>query len=277
MAVGLEEADFQVLKRWIEAHLGVKMPPSKRPLLETRLQKRLIALEMSSFRQYLRYLSEEAGGEEWLRFVDLVTTHKTDFFREPEHFSYLTEEILPGLLQRVRGQKIRIWSAGCATGEELYSIGMVMEEFFRNQSEMRGGGYSVLGSDVSMASIKRAKSGIYETARLQGMPQSFRYRYFMRSKQPNHNEVRVVPELRRQMEFLVLNFMDPSYAIPYLSDVIFFRNVMIYFEKQTQREVLHKLCEQLKPGGYLLVGHSETIQNLSLPLRNLGPAIFQKI
>ncbi len=276
--IHLQTADFKVLGAWIEENLGVKMPATKRVMLETRLQKRLRALHMNSFGQYLDHLFEDEAVEELAFMVDLVTTHKTDFFREPDHFTYLAEVVLPELI-RVPGRQypLRLWSAGCSTGEEVYTLGMVLEEYFRKHPIRTKHPYSILGTDVSSGSVQTALQGIYSENRTTGIPLPLLKRYFLRSKNRETPKVRVIPQLRSRMEFFTLNFMDEQYRMPYPTDVTFYRNVMIYFDKPTQFQVLKRLCQNLKRGGYLFVGHSETLHEFDLPLRIVAPATYKRL
>ena len=206
--------------------------------------------------------------------IDAVTTNKTDFFREPDHFDFLISTALPDLETR-RGinRRALIWSAGCSTGEEPYTLAMVLSEYSQNRS---GFGFEVLATDISTAVLAKARAGIFRAEAVRPVPPDLRKRYLMRSRDPASDLVRVAPELRAKIAFRRLNFMESDYRMAEAPEIIFCRNVIIYFDRPTQVRLLQRLTRQLAPGGYFFAGHSESLQNMDLPLAAAGPAVYRK-
>ncbi len=272
-ADSLSKRNFDRLARYINGYSGIRMPPSKSTMLEGRLRRRLRATGHSSLNQYCDYLFEEDGIKaEAVHLIDVATTNKTDFFREPAHFSYLSEVVLPLIAER--GQRtIRAWSAACSTGAEPYTLAMVLEEFARSSNLS----YSILATDLSTQVLSTAIRGVYPADMVAPVPADMAKRYVMRSVKTHDHTVRIHPTLRAKVGFARLNFMDEKYRVGDRMDLIFCRNVLIYFEKQTQVNVLSRLCECLAPGGYMFIGHSESISGYSLPLKQVANTIFEKI
>jgi chemotaxis protein methyltransferase CheR len=270
--------EFEQLSGLIRDHCGIKMPVPKKIMLESRLQKRLRVLGISSFREYcdLLFKSPDGAGE-LVNMIDAVTTNKTGFFREPAHFSFLAERLLPEFRndcdQRME-KKITIWSAGCATGEEPYTLAIVLSEF---AALYPGLPFSIVGTDISTKALEKARLGIYDRSQTTMIPAALLQKYFLRSKDKDKGTVRIVPELRFLVQFQRQNLMD-AYSMPHdgALDAIFCRNVIIYFERKTQHLLLHRLCRSLKTGGYLFMGHSETVHGFDLPLVRIASTIYKK-
>jgi chemotaxis protein methyltransferase CheR len=279
-APGLSPESLTRFCRYITDELGIKMSEAKLPLLQSRLQRRLRVLGLASLDEYQNHLFNSVEGEaERVHFINAITTNKTDFFREPQHFEYLVRTALPNLdpngdepaLQRP--WRLKLWCAGCSSGEEPYTLSMVLSEFGTRHPDFD---YSMLATDISTKVLDHAQLGIYDDERIDPVPMPMRPKYLMRSKDPAAAQVRIIPELRRKISFRRLNFMDAHYEVRDMFEVIFFRNVMIYFDKKTQEDVIHKLCRNLIPGGYLFVGHSESLAGLSLPVVCAGSAVYRK-
>jgi chemotaxis protein methyltransferase CheR len=275
----LTTKDFERLSGFISDHCGIKMPPAKKTLLESRLQKRLRNLGLRTFHDYCNLIFKGPEGErELVLMIDAVTTNKTDFFREPAHFSFLTDTVLPEFLQN-RGpgvnQQFTVWSAGCSSGEEPYTLAIVLSEFAANNP---GFHFSIMATDISTKVLEKARVGIYEQDQIAMIPLFLKQKYFLKSRDRDKGLVRIVPSLRSNINFQWLNLMEERYAIPELSlDVIFCRNVMIYFESQTQNKLLGRYCRYLKTGGYLFLGHSETVQGFNHPLARIASTIYRKV
>lgn len=277
MSAALSKNDFDRLSAFIRAECGIKLSEQKRIMLEARLRKRLRALGIESFGEYCDFLfSPEGLEQEKLHMIDVVTTNKTDFFREPKHFDYLTQHAIPELF-RIHGagmrQGLSIWSAGCSTGEEPYTLAMVLTEYAQSQPGFR---FSILATDISTRVLEKAFRAVYKEERVGLMPASMKKKFLMRSKERERGLVRVVPELRSCVEFRRLNFMDSNFGIDSSFDIIFCRNVIIYFDRPTQQKVLQTIYRHLKPGGYLFMGHSETLSSLSIPLASVGSMVYRK-
>lgn len=270
----LSGEDFDRLSKFIYSVAGIKLPPVKRIMLQSRLQKRLRALDIADFKSYTDYVTSAAGQqEELVHMLDVVSTNKTDFFREPVHFDYLKATVLPDIVAEGRQRMVKFWSAGCSSGEEPYTIAMVVSEFCEQNP---GVDFSILGTDISTRILSMAVNAVYKEERVADIPFEMKRKYFLRSKDREKATVRVVPTLRRKCTFMRLNFMDETYRVPDIYDVVFCRNVLIYFDRKTQETVIRKLCGKLKTGGHFFLGHSESIMNMDLPLRQLKPTIFVK-
>ncbi len=270
----MSEKDFNRLSSFIYTQYGIKMPPAKKTMLQSRLHKRLRALEMTDYGDYIDFLfSKEGMREEIFHMIDEVSTNKTDFFREPAHFKFMSEELLPSFYNQ--GTKhLKIWSAGCSSGEEPYTISIVLSEFAQENS---GFSYSIYATDISSRILKKAVMAIYNEDRVVNIPLPIKRKFFLRSKDKTKRTVRIIPAIRKKVTFQRLNFMDKTYPIQGDFDVIFCRNVLIYFDRQTQQEVINKICTKLKPNGFFFLGHSESITGMNVPLRQIKPTIFTKI
>ncbi|MGO4409268.1 MULTISPECIES: CheR family methyltransferase [unclassified Brevundimonas] len=264
--------NFERLARYIYDYSGIKMPSSKRTMLEGRLRRRLRHTGHASFDDYCDHLFREDGLEaESVHLIDAVTTNKTDFFREPRHFDYMTSHVLPEF--KSAGQRrIRAWSAACSTGAEPYTMAMVMQRFADDQG---GPDYQILGTDLSTDVLETALRGVYPKEILAPVPADMR-RWVMAAKESRRREARIHPSLRAKLVLARLNLMDESYAVGDPFDLIMCRNVLIYFDKPTQAKVLKRLCDRLKPGGYLFIGHSESIAGIELPLTAVANTVFRK-
>jgi chemotaxis protein methyltransferase CheR len=273
-AAHLSDRHFRNIAQLIEGQVGIKLPAGKRLMLEGRLQKRVRALNYSGVNEYVQNILDDGNlDSEMTHLIDAVTTNKTDFFREPSHFDFIRQKVLPDLVQARRRADLKIWSAACSTGMEAYTAAMVLDDAIRGGMRFR---FRVLGTDISTAVLHVAKTAIYTSDVLAPVPAEFVKRYFLRSRNRASDEVRVVPELRRQTNFMRMNLMDGSYPVDRDVDLIFCRNVLIYFEKETQRKVVSQLCSHLRPGGYLLVGHSESMVHSIVPgLKQVQPTIFR--
>ena len=270
----LSKQDFERLSTFIYGQYGIKMPEAKQIMLQSRLQKRLRALKMPSFTQYIDYVFSPAGSEEVVHMMDMVSTNKTDFFRESQHFDFLTQTVLPEFYELNRRSFIKCWSAGCSSGEEPYTLAMVFAEFAATHP---GFDFSILGSDLSTVVLQKAVTAIYPEERVDIIPLELKKKYLLKSKDRTKPTVRITPELRAKASFMRLNFMDNSYNAPDNFDIIFCRNVLIYFDRQTQEAVINKLCRHLKPNGYFFLGHSESVTGINVPLKQIKPTVFRLI
>ncbi|UFS71323.1 protein-glutamate O-methyltransferase [Geomonas sp. RF6] len=274
-AAALTLRDFNRLSAFIYEKCGIKMPDVKKTMLESRLQKRLRALGMKKFSDYCDYLFSADGLEqELVPMIDLVTTNKTDFFREPDHFDFLTEKVLPDWLRRSGGGTFSIWSAGCSTGEEPYTLAMVLSEFAEKHPDFD---FRILATDISTRVLDRARNATYAEALVDPVPLALKKKYLLKSKDRANPLVRIAPELRRKVFFRRLNFMDDDFGIREPLDVIFCRNVIIYFDRPTQEKLLQRFHRYMKPGAFIFMGHSETLSGLDVPLVSVFPTVYRKV
>ncbi len=274
----MSQKTFDRLSDFIHNCCGIKMPPAKKTMLEGRLRKRLRALGMRSFDEYCKYALDGKGAHtEYIHMIDVVTTNKTDFFREAGHFVYLMEKVLPEFVNNRGangGTMLNIWSAGCSTGEEPYTLAMVLSEFSEHYSMID---FSILATDISTQVLEKAVRGVYEHQRVEPVSLSLRKKYFMRGKGEKEGFVRIRPEVRAHIKFRRLNFLEEDFPIAEPMHIIFCRNVMIYFDKPTQEKLVRRFCEHLIPDGYFFTGHSETLHGLDLPLESLAANVHRRI
>ena len=274
----LSAIDFGRIARLVEGEAGIKLPPGKRLMVEGRLRKRMRALSLPSFVAYCDMLFKQGGLERELTYlINAVTTNKTDFFREPEHFDFLVEEMVPGLIKRrdERQPLLKVWSAASSTGAEAYTLAMVLHGLQARRADFR---FAILGTDISTAVLAQGRRAVYPAEMIAPVPPPMQERYVMHARQPGaRREVRIAPEVRRYVQFQHLNLMDASYPFDRDVDVVFLRNVLIYFEKRDQEAVVGRLVGHLRPGGYLVLGHSESMIGTSLAVRQVAPAVFVKL
>ncbi len=271
--------DYEKLSQHIIREIGIKLPADKRGMVEGRLRRRVRLLGYPNFDEYCRYLFDDEGLHKEMSFVvDLVTTHKTDFFREPEHYDLLEKRLVNTILEnRTGGGKplIKVWSAASSNGAEAYSLAMLLSEMGRARNHFD---FAVLATDISTAIIAEGERAIYPAEAVVPVPKPMQDRYLMRALKPaGRVEVRIVPELRRKVRFAPLNLMDKSYPFDRDVDVIFLRNVLIYFEKHDQEAIVTRLAGHLRSNGYLFLGHAESMIGGGPGMRIIEPAVFQKI
>lgn len=271
----LSNADFNRIRALVYDESGINLNADKKTMLEIRIRRRLRNLDILSFADYCNYVFGADGHQtELVHLIDAVTTNKTDFFREAGHFDFLTSKALPDLATRYgTGRKSLVWSAGCSSGEEPYTLAMVLSEYGQTHAGFQ---FNVLATDICTAVLDKARMGIFKSESAAPVAADLRRKYFMRSRDANSDLLRVVPELRAQVEFRRVNFMDPDYGLTESPEVIFCRNVIIYFDRPTQIRILQKLTRHLVPGGYFFSGHSESLQGMDLPLSPAGPSVYKK-
>lgn len=264
---------FRGLAALIHAQTGINLQPSKRTMLEGRLRRRARETGHHSLRDYCKWiLAQDGGSEEIEHLVNAVTTNKTDFFREAHHFEFLTQTALPAIIADGR-RSVRCWSAACSTGAEPYTLAMVLDDFARRQS---GFDYTIIATDLDTRVLATAIRGIYPREMVAPVPDALRRAYVLDAVDPARQEVRIAPELRRKVGFGRLNLIDRHYPLDAPVDIVFCRNVLIYFDRPTQEAVVQRLSQQLRPGGYLLLGHSESISGFQHDLTAVGGTVFQR-
>jgi chemotaxis protein methyltransferase CheR len=272
----LSDDEFRRLSEFVKEQIGISLPAVKKTMLQARLQKRLRLLRMKNFREYVAYLFSPQGIEAEIgEFINVVTTNKTDFFREPHHFEFLADEAIPLLEENglLRQHHLHAWSAASSYGHEAYTLGMVLSEYAETRPRFA---WSILGTDISTRVLEHAVKGIYREEDVEVIPTRLKKKYLLRSKDPSRGMIKIVPELQQQIEFRRLNLVHSDYGINQMFEVIFCRNVIIYFDKPTQAKILAHLCQYLAPGGFLFLGHSETLNGIPLPLETVAPTIYRK-
>ena len=215
--IELKQSEFDKLSNYIFSNYGIKMPPAKKIMLQSRLQKRLRHLNISNFQDYIEFVFSKEGDQEIIHMMDVVSTNKTDFFREPTHFEFMNEVILPEIYERNQ-RDVKIWSAGSSSGEEAYTIAMVIEEYIAKHGHVS---YQILGADISTDVLQKAVNGVYKFEKIITIPDSLKKKYLLKSKDPQKKLVRVKPNLRTKVKFFRLNLMDNVYNAPKDFDIIF--------------------------------------------------------
>lgn len=263
---------FQFLRRMVGAHAGINLSEAKRELVYGRISRRIRALGMRDFDAYCRLLEEAPDGEMG-NFINAITTNLTAFFREEHHFDFLRDELIPAWTMRGARPRVRIWSAGCSTGEEPYSIAMTLRE---HMPATALADVAVLATDIDTNVLAHAQAGVYDASRVENLPRARLQQWFRRGRGPNADKVRVVPELQQLIRFRQLNLMQ-EWPVKGPVDLIFCRNVVIYFDKPTQRRLFARFAEKLAPRGYLIIGHSETLYNVSEAFELVGRTVYRKL
>jgi chemotaxis protein methyltransferase CheR len=265
----IAEEDFSRLSLFINDVLGIKITPSDTKLLESRLMNRLRTLNMGTFREYTGYLMSKRGIKNELEnFINAMTTGKTHFWREADHFEFIIHRGAEELLNA--RDSIKAWSVGCSTGEEPYTIAMSLAEHSRKGENFH---FSVLGSDISEFAIRKAAEAEYGLSSVMNLPARLRDIYLVKDK----DCYRVAEGIRETVSLRRINLLDDDYSLSGDIDMAFFRNVGIYFSRELQERILKRICENLSPGGFLFLGHSESIDEFDLPLEPVEGTIYRKV
>lgn len=269
----VNETDFLLLAELIERRSGIHLTAAKRSMVSSRLRGCAHRAGKQSVRDYCRYVFEQGGLDaQWPQILDAVTTNKTDFFRESDHFEFLINDVVPDLVTRGH-HELAVWSAACSTGPEAYTLAMVLDRAAQSQ----GFAYHIFASDICCDALQKAERGVYAAEMVAPVPPPLLSRYVMTSRDKSARLVRMVPELRNAVTFGHHNLLSPRSPWARTMDVVFCRNVLIYFQRATQELVMRHLCNQLRVGGYLFLGHSESTMTLSLPIEQLRPSIYRRV
>jgi chemotaxis protein methyltransferase CheR len=269
----LSEQEFAHVSSLARQKFGLDLRRGKEPLVCARLGKKMREANCASFQEYFRHVTQDSTGAALIDMIDALTTNHTSFLREPQHFGFLSSIMAKRMAGR---ERIEIWSAACSTGEEPYSIAFYLLEEARKQPANRAApAIRILASDISTRALSAAKQGIYSEDRIQGLDDEWKRRYLLRGYGTQSGCYRVKPEVARMVEFRRLNLIE-RLNLECRFPVIFCRNVMIYFDKATQEKVVAQLAEFLEPGGYLFVGHAESLTGVSHSLEYVRPAVYRK-
>lgn len=266
----ITKQEYDHIRTLLYDESGISLGENKQSLVVSRLSKRLRDLQLDNFDAYYEFVTSDASGAEFTRMLDLLSTNKTDFFREPKHFEFLRDTILPGLEKE---KKIRIWSSACSTGEEPYTIAITLHEGVQHPERWN---FQVLASDISTRVLAHAAAGLYAEDRIRDVPPDVAKRHFLKGSGENRGLVKVKPHLSDIIKFRRMNLMDERFPIKQPLDLIFCRNVMIYFDRPTQERLVGKFFQYLKPGGHLFIGHSESLQWITHSFKTVAPTIYWK-
>ncbi|MFO1511413.1 MAG: protein-glutamate O-methyltransferase CheR [Verrucomicrobiota bacterium] len=266
---------YQLIAEKVYEHSRIRLGPDKQALVAGRLGKRLRQLGLDSFEAYCEFLEGQRGAQEIGPLVDLISTNHTHFFREIQHVDFLRDNILKEVVPKLvmRGETFRFWSAACSSGEEPYTVAIVLAEHARTHGSFP---WQVEASDISSRVLEAAQRGIYPAERVKLPQPDLLPRYFQKGTGANAGFYRVKDSLKQNMKFHRLNLLQANYPVAPIQHVVFCRNVMIYFDTATQQELVSKLTNQLAPGGFFVVGHSESLLGVKHNLKTLKPGIYQK-
>jgi len=277
--VALQDEEFRLFRELIHRHAGIALTEAKRELVKARLAKRLRLHDLDTYQSYFDLVEREGeNGPELRELINCITTNQTDFFRESHHFDFVAKELLPSHIDRVRKGKaparLRIWHAGCSTGEEPYSMAMTLRDALPAAPSVD---VRQLASDIDTNVLAIAQQGVYDEDAVSKLPQNVLRKYFLKGKGDCDGLYRVRQELQSQIVFRQINLLDPAWPIrdDVRFDMIFCRNVVIYFDRQTQSRLFARFAERLKPGGHLFIGHSETLIGICDRFKSLGRTIYQ--
>lgn len=269
----LSDRDFRRFSVLVYEKCGINLHDGKKELVRARLSKRLREGNFRDFKNYYRFVAEDESGDELVRMLDAISTNQTSFFREKKHFDFLKETVFPSyVVEKRNSRKLRFWSAGCSSGEEPYSLTIWLLEYFNENLPFD---VKILATDISTKVLALAQRGVYTSKRLANMPILFPRKYFQQGYDSQKGNVRVKQSLRELIEFRRFNLMAP-FPFKEVFNVIFCRNVMIYFDKKTQQALVDKFYESLSHGGYLFVGHSESLTGIRRKFEYVMPSIYRK-
>ena len=267
----LTEREFIKYRDIVYKEAGITLNDSKKALLQARLMRRMRALNISEFSEYYEYLMENYEDEK-VNFINSITTNKTEFFRESRHFDFMMEQALSEFVEMGR-KEIKIWSAGCSTGEEPYTIAITLQEYFENKTKPV---LKILATDIDTQVLDKAKEGIYRSDLIEDIPVEILKKYFYRGKAENDGLFKIKENIKNIITFSRLNLLDDPYPMKGQFDIIFCRNVIIYFNKETQEILFKKFSRYLADHGYLFIGHSENISSISDEFLLIGNTIYKK-
>ncbi|MCF6149811.1 MAG: protein-glutamate O-methyltransferase [Candidatus Kuenenia sp.] len=277
MEIDLTDQEFALFQQLIYNESGINLSPAKKELLKSRLVKRLRTLSLKSFKEYYKYVTEgDTTGKEMIHMIDCISTNLTEFFREIAHFNFLSGKLLPALLEKKRKNKekrIRVWSAGCSSGEEPYSLSMILNEHI---GQINTWDVKILATDLSTRVLEKAKQGLYHKDRLKNINAQLLHTYFRKGGSHFEDYYQTTDVLKKIIVFRRFNLMEKTFPFKGQFDFIFCRNVMIYFNKQTQSELISKFHKHLAPEGHLFIGHSESLAGTNSKFKYVIPTVYQK-
>ncbi|HHX71946.1 MAG TPA: protein-glutamate O-methyltransferase CheR [Clostridiales bacterium] len=268
----LNDHEYRLLASFIQKNYGIYLKEEKRTLLSSRLQGLLTEMNCQSFRDFHQRLLADETGEIAVEMINRITTNHTYFMREADHFVFFQKKVLPNLQKTVKDKDLRVWCAACSTGEESYTLAMLIDEFF--QEEKYFWDSRILATDISARALDRAVKGVYTTEGIARLPATWRLKYF---EQVGENEYQVMDSIRQEVIYRKFNLMEKSFPFRKKFHAIFCRNVMIYFDEQTTYDLVDKFYECTEPGGYLFIGHSETLLRDKTRYRYVMPAVYQRV
>jgi chemotaxis protein methyltransferase CheR len=274
----ISDREFSLYRKLIYSKAGICLSPTKKAFLEARLNRRIRELGMDSFQAYYQHVTQNQNGSELEQLLDRVSTNETHFFREPRQFEFLEQQILPDWKAEgssgSRPRRIRVWSAGCSTGEEPYSLAMILLDHFPQGS---GWEIEIIATDLSSRALKSARKAVWSIAKAREIPQSYLKRFMRKGTGSQQAYMKAGPEIQAIIRFQHLNLNEEHYAMTGPFDLIFCRNVLIYFDAESRARVVDRLVNYLAPAGFLLVGHAESLSGVSDRIRHVRPTIYIQV
>ncbi len=271
------ERDYEFIRGLVYTHSRINLGADKKELVSARLGKRLRANNLATITDYCRLLQGPRAGEELTHLIDVISTNHTYFFRENAHFDFLTSTILPELMRaRSRASRLNLWSAACSSGEEPYTLAMLLDQTLGGPGAGAKWPWQIEATDISNVVLRKAREGIYRADGVAKIPPGLLRSYFTEGKGADAGVFRVKPVLQERIRFRQLNLLGTHLPFTEPFQIIFCRNVMIYFDRATQEELVARLSRVLAPGGYLLVGHSESLTNIKHGLETVRPAVYRR-
>ena len=269
--VNITNKEFNKLSAYIKSNYGINLKDEKRTLVTGRLHNVLLQNNFDNFTDYYEHILSDKTGNAATTLINKITTNHTYFMREARHFDYFRDYVLPHLEGNVKGKDLRIWSAGCSTGEEPYTLAMLIDEYFGKKKYLWDG--KILATDISSKVLEEAKEGIYKKDRLEGLPSYWKLNYF---KNYGKESSIIQDKIKNEIIFRRFNLMDKEFPFKRKFHVIFCRNVMIYFDEKTKENLINKFYNNMEIGGYLFVGHSESLDRKKTKFKYIQPAIYRK-
>jgi chemotaxis protein methyltransferase CheR len=270
--IDITNDEFKLLTDYIKDHSGIHLKDEKKTLLVSRISSIVREHNLNSFMAYYVLLKNDQDGKELSRLIDKITTNHTYFMRESEHFDYLSQEVLPYMKRTIKDKDLRVWCAASSSGEEPYTLAILLTEFFKNEAFLWD--KKLLATDLSLSVLEEAQKGIYSKEKLSTLPKIWVLNYF---NQINEFHYQVKDLLKKEVIYRRFNLLEPRFPFKKKFHIIFCRNVMIYFDQETKTELLNKLYDQLEPGGYLFIGHSESISRDTTQFKYIRPAVYRKV
>jgi len=268
----ITDKEFNRLSDFIKTNYGINLSEKKKALVVGRLQNLLAEKNFINFSQYIDYVMSDKTGDAVRTLISKITTNHTYFMREPEHFNYFKNTVLPYWREQLRGfRDLRIWSAGCSSGEEPYTLAMIIADYFGSEKIMWD--TRILATDISTKVLEQAKRGVYSNESLQSLPEAWKYKYFSKI---NEEKSVISDTIKNEIIFRIFNLMNPNFPFKRKFHVIFCRNVMIYFDTETKRELVNRFYEHTEKGGYLFIGHSESLNREETKYKYVMPAVYRK-
>ncbi len=274
--IEISPQDYELVRSLVYERSGINLGSNRQHLVQARLAKRIRVEKFSGFREYFKFLESDSTGDEVSNLIDAMSTNTTFFFREPDHFHFLIESLAQKIKEENWDQKnysLRVWSAACSSGEEPYTLAMVLHKFLQDYPSMD---FKILATDISQKVLALASTGQYDLMKLKSIPEEYRRVYTRPLDKGKSGLGEIIPDLRKYITFSHFNLIAPSYPFKYGFDYVFCRNVMIYFDRPTQEGVVNRIGGHLRPGGYFVVGHSESLNGLKHNLHYQKPTVYKQ-